>query len=195
MENVPIVLFEGYSFDENDKYYARGSCTLIKGPQNVIIDTLNAWDGDELTEKLQRYQLQPSDINYVVCTHGHSDHMGCNYLFKHAIHIVGYDVSHTDEFYDHDFKGGEEYVINGDIKVIPTPGHTSQDVSVLVCTSQGLYAITGDLFECEGDAQDENLWQENSVNVDLQRANRQKILSIADYIIPGHGPMFKVPKF
>ncbi|XP_019868795.1 metallo-beta-lactamase domain-containing protein 1 [Aethina tumida] len=194
MSNKPIVLFEGYSFDENNSYYARGSCTLIKGPQNIIVDTLNSWDGDELTDHLARHDLNPMDINFVVCTHGHSDHIGCNYLFKNALHIVGFDVSHTDQYYDHDFKNGEEYVINQDVKVIPTPGHTSQDVTVLVYTPDGMYAITGDLFECEADLEDDQIWKENSMHPELHEKNRKKILDLADFIIPGHGPMFKVPK-
>lgn len=55
-------------------------------------------------------------------------------------------------------------------------------------------AITGDLFEREEDLQDESLWQVAACSEDpkTQELNRNKILRIADYIVPGHGPMFKV---
>lgn len=55
--------------------------------------------------------------------------------------------------------------------------------------------MAGDLFENENDLNDDNIWiSAGSDSEDLQRGNRQKILEIADYIVPGHGPMFKVKK-
>ena len=53
-------------------------------------------------------------------------------------------------------------------------------------------SISGDIFECEEDLQDASIWMQNSHNVEDQETSRQTILDIADYIIPGHGPMFKV---
>lgn len=44
------------------------------------------------------------DIQYVVCTHGHSDHCGNLNLFTHAIHVVGYDICRQDQYHLHDFK-------------------------------------------------------------------------------------------
>lgn len=192
----PIVLFDGFSKMENGNYYANCSCVLIKGPPNVIVDTMTAWDGDKLLKALNKESLTSDDVDYVVCTHGHSDHIGCNYLFQKAKHIVGYSISHKDKYdIDHDFKNGDEYTITDRIKVISTPGHTLQDVSVIVNSSRGVTAITGDLFEKFEDLTDENIWKEaGSDSEELQRINRQKILDLADFIIPGHGPMFKVPQ-
>ncbi|KAJ8986057.1 hypothetical protein NQ317_003350 [Molorchus minor] len=145
---APIVLFDGYSKFQDGNYYANCSCVLIKGPPNVVIDTMTAWDGERILEALQKHSLTCDDINYVVCTHGHSDHIGCNYLFKKAIHIVGHAVSFRDKYFsDHNFANGEEYIISDNIKVISTPGHTLQDVSVIVQSNMGITAITGDLFE------------------------------------------------
>lgn len=191
-----VVLFDGYSKMENGTYYANCSCVLIKGPPNVIVDTMTAWDGDRILKALSREYLIPDDIDYVVCTHGHSDHIGCNYLFQKATHIVGHSISHKDRYStEYDFKNGDEYIINDKIKVIATPGHTLQDVSVIVNSSKGVIAITGDLFERFEDLTDENIWIEaGSDSEALQRVNRQKILGMADFIVPGHGPMFKVPQ-
>ena len=33
-----------------------------------------------------------------------------------------------------------------------------------------------------------------SENEEKQRENRAKVLELADYIVPGHGPIFKVPR-
>lgn len=71
-----------------------------------------------------------------------------------------------------------------------------QHVSVVVKSeNRGTVVVAGDLFENEKDLEDENVWiSAGSDSEDLQRKNRQKILEIADYIVPGHGPMFKVNK-
>ncbi|XP_045479772.1 metallo-beta-lactamase domain-containing protein 1 [Harmonia axyridis] len=188
------VLFDGYSGIKEDGYYANCTCTLLKGPQNIIVDTLTPWDGEKLRAALNQHQLECEDIQYVICTHGHSDHTGCNYLFPKAKLIVGYCISFKDRYFDHNFKDGETYKINEFVKVLPTPGHTMEDVSLLVETkNKGCIAITGDLFEREEDIIDESIWQSaGSMDVILQSKNRYKILEIADWIIPGHGPMFKV---
>lgn len=56
------------------------------------------------------------------------------------------------------------------------------------------FLFTGDLFEREEDIADPSLWQyvAGSEDPEKQRQNRNKILQIADWIVPGHGPMFKV---
>ncbi|XP_030761000.1 metallo-beta-lactamase domain-containing protein 1 [Sitophilus oryzae] len=191
------VLLPGFSRLNGNVMEANCTCTLIKGPQNIIIDTRTAWDGAAIVESLNNVGLSPNDINYVICTHGHSDHVGCNYLFTKAIHIVGFSISKGETYMlSPDFSNEEEYVINQNIKVIPTPGHTLQDVSVIFKDKNNLvYAIVGDLFENENDLLNELIWiNAGSDNIELQRHNRLKIMDIADYIIPGHGAMFPVNK-
>ena len=77
------------------------------------------------------------------------------------------------------------------MKVFPTPGHTLDSVSVQIDTTKGIYVVAGDLFECKEDIENENLWKEaGSEDSKLQIENREKVLKLADFIIPGHGPMF-----
>ncbi|CAG9761889.1 unnamed protein product [Ceutorhynchus assimilis] len=192
------VLFPGFSEiiqPDNNNTRANCTCTLIKGPPNIIVDTMTAWDGPKLVEALQKNGLSPDDIDYLICTHGHSDHIGCNYLFQKATHIVGFSISHKETYFSSpDFSKGQEYVINDGVKVIPTPGHTLQDVTVIFNQDEKVYAITGDLFENEQDLDDESIWiGAGSDNEGLQRKHRRKILKLADFIIPGHGAMFAVP--
>jgi glyoxylase-like metal-dependent hydrolase (beta-lactamase superfamily II) len=56
---------------------------------------------------LGQYGVQCSDIHYVVCTHGHSDHIGNNNLFLNAKHIVGFSISCKDLYVIHPFETGE----------------------------------------------------------------------------------------
>lgn len=189
------VLFDGYSRVTEKGMVANCSCTLITGPQNIIVDTMSAWDGPKLKAALENYKLTPADINWVICTHGHSDHIGCNYLFQNAKHVVGFCYSHKDFYYEHDFASGKELVIDVGLKIIPTPGHTLQDVTVIVeSPHKGVIAITGDLFERKEDLEDDGIWRAAGSDSEvLQEENRKRILEMARWIVPGHGPMFEVP--
>jgi glyoxylase-like metal-dependent hydrolase (beta-lactamase superfamily II) len=41
---------------------------------------------------LAQHNIEPAQIDYVVCTHSHADHIGNNNLFTNAEHIVGRSV-------------------------------------------------------------------------------------------------------
>lgn len=190
-----IVLYEGYSvMTGKDQMSANCSCTLIKGVNNIIIDTMTSWDGQKILAALAKNNVSPENINYVISTHGHSDHIGNNNLFLLAKHIVGFSVSFNDEYHMHPFDKGEELRIDDNVRVIPTPGHTLSDVTVLVKAVGGAtIAIVGDLFEKFDDIQNPNLWMEaGSEDPVRQMRNRSKVANMADWIVPGHGPQFQV---
>ncbi|XP_075226120.1 metallo-beta-lactamase domain-containing protein 1-like isoform X7 [Lycorma delicatula] len=186
------VLYPGYSKEEEGGMMANCSCTLITGKLNVIVDTMTPWDKDKIIKGLADHDLIPDDIDYVICTHGHSDHIGNNNLFLKAKHIVGLSYSFKDHYYSSPLDSGKEFILNEGLKILPTPGHTLSDVSVIVNHNE-ITAITGDLFEKEEDIENEYIWRTTgSEDPEKQEYNRQKIIQMADYIIPGHGPMFKV---
>ncbi|KAI5635737.1 metallo-beta-lactamase superfamily domain-containing protein [Phthorimaea operculella] len=179
-----------------DEMSANCSCTLIKGRHNVIVDTMTAWDSEKILSSLRHHNITPEEINYVVSTHGHSDHVGNNNLFLNAKHIVGFSVSHKDKYIMHPFDKGEAYLINENVKVLPTPGHTMSDVTVLAKTVQGhIIALTGDLFEKYEDIENPKIWLEAGSEDPVQQAkNRLKVVEMADWIVPGHGTKFQVTK-
>ncbi|XP_050542821.1 metallo-beta-lactamase domain-containing protein 1 [Daktulosphaira vitifoliae] len=192
------ILFVGYCKTTIDGNLANCTCTLIKGPKNIIVDTMTPWDTNNLLKALAQYGLSCEDINYVVSTHGHSDHVGNNNLFLKAQHIVGRCVSYEQLYYsDSKFFNTEGiYNIDNKIKIVTTPGHTATDVSVIVHTIDGTIGIVGDLFEKEEDIEDESIWlNAGSENPELQKKNRELILKQVDWIIPGHGPMFSTKNY
>ena len=194
-----IILQEGYSLrhDKPNSMFANGTSNLVKYNQtNLIVDTLGAWDKQVLLDQLQSHHILPDDIHTVVCTHSHPDHVGNLNLFQRAKHIVGNHVYHKDVYEFDVFKDGQ-IELSKDIKVIQTPGHTNEDVSVVVNNAHelGRVVIAGDLFEKQEDLTDSSIWIEaGSQNEEKQRENRKKVLDLADYIVPGHGSMFKVIK-
>lgn len=194
-----VILFDGYSQRLDDgNMRANCTCTLIKGPKLIIVDTMTAWSGETLIKALAQHNVQTSDIDYVVCTHSHSDHIGNNNLFLNAIHIVGLTIQHCDKFYENPKISNEDYELCPGVKVIATPGHTAEDVTVLVDTIKDgeikLLAITGDLFEKEEDILTPSIWKSLGTPelLKTQSVTRSRIIKLADFLIPGHGPMFRV---
>nr|XP_032827031.1 metallo-beta-lactamase domain-containing protein 1 isoform X1 [Petromyzon marinus] len=203
------VLREGYCYKDSDSHtHADGTVTLLlsvpgeaERPCAILVDTGGPWAKEELITSLQRtvqgcvqQSLAPSDVlqlvHTVVCTHGHSDHVGNVGLFPHARIIMGFDVSQGDLYETHGLAEGKAYVINPYVQVIPTPGHTCSDVSVVVRdTSVGTVVVAGDVFERSNDDDD---WKEHSHDPVTQQVSRSKVASLADVIIPGHGPPFRV---
>ncbi|KYN04763.1 PREDICTED: metallo-beta-lactamase domain-containing protein 1 [Cyphomyrmex costatus] len=194
-----IVLFNGYSKNLDDKKMdANCTCTLIRGPKLIIVDTMTAWDRERLIEALAQYNIEPKDIDYVVCTHSHSDHIGNNNLFTKAEHVVGLTVQYRTIFYENPRISNEGYELCPGVTVMATPGHTKEDVTVLVKTIMDgeakLVAITGDLFEKEEDIFEPHIWKSLGIPelVKTQSVMRSRVIDLADFIIPGHGPMFYV---
>jgi len=171
---------------------ADGTITLVTGPISLIVDTGLPQDKDLIIKSLYAENLTPEEIKWVICTHGHSDHIGNNNLFPQADFIVGFDYGSNDLYTLHDFASGAPLELGEGLTVIPTPGHSGQDVSVLVKSDNLLWAITGDLFESEQDLTEENLWKNQSMFPELQKQSRAHILQLADRIIPGHGAAFRV---
>lgn len=187
------ILQTGYGHtDENGVYHASATCTLVTLDQLVVIvDPGGAWQRSDIESKLSERNLRVDDIDVVVGTHGHSDHIGNLNLFPGAKHLVGFDVNVGDTYEDHDFKAGTPYILLQDrLVILPTPGHMHHDISLVVYGADdlGTVGICGDLFETE---EDEGVWQEISECVEIQEKNRKKMLQLCDYIVPGHGPMFK----
>lgn len=157
---------------------------------------MSPWDADLLISQLKFHHVKPEDVDYLVCTHGHSDHTGNMNLFLNATHFVGSCISHRNDYNYHDFSD-KPYVLDENIEVIFTPGHTSTCVSIiakhLLFKEERSLAIVGDLFEKEEDIFDESIWiNAGTEDEKAQRRNRLKVAEMVDFIIPGHGPQFEL---
>ena len=106
------VLFDGFSkLNETEtKMFANCTCTLIQSQNlNIIVATMTPWDKDIIVQALKdRFDLIPNDIHYVICTHGHSDHVGNNNLFTNATLVFGQSVSKGTEY---DLEGEQNYIL------------------------------------------------------------------------------------
>ena len=191
------VLIQGYAREEEDSEFASSTTTLIKENElNIIVDP--GMNRELLLESLKKENLSPKDIKYVILTHYHLDHSLLAGIFENAKVMDNEDVYS----FDGKIKGHDGKVPGTDIKIIKTPGHDMFHCSVLVKTKEfGQVAIVSDAFwwsdEEEQKTDNKSLMNHEDPYVKNKEElikSRKKVLEIADYIIPGHGKMFKVEK-
>ncbi|NWX19165.1 MBLC1 protein, partial [Aegotheles bennettii] len=174
-------------------FRADSSITLIRGgPITALVDTGGPWGSRRLLKLLAHQKVSPDDVTHVICTHGHSDHVGNLNLFPEATLVVGLDLCEGDGCYHpNGLAKGRPYVLHpGHLEVVATPGHTLDHVSVVARgTSLGTVVVAGDLFEKLGDEEE---WRTLSEDVAKQERSRRWAMAMADVIVPGHGPPFRV---
>lgn len=147
---------------------------------HIIVDPGTLPHHGVLTEELKKRALSVDDINIVFITHSHVDHYRYAGLFTQAkvLDYWGWWIGDT--------WGSAAGSINENIKVLETPGHTDDSITLSVRTNIGTVAICGDVFW------DKDYPVEDPYAVDkkLLQSSRKKVLETADYIIPGHGDIF-----
>lgn len=182
------VLVKGWTTADSKESGDESTCAtislVIDGNIKMVIDPGILKDKNILINALKKEDIDVKDINYVALTHSHADHFRNIGLFPNAKLLEFFGIWHEDTV--NDWK--ENFSEN--IKIIKTPGHSNTGISFIVNTNKGKVAVVGDVF-----------WKENlpiedpyADNVDEMRKSRQKILKIADWIVPGHADMYKVKK-
>jgi len=174
-----------------DKFKASSTVTLIKdGKFNILVDTGNQEVEKKLLSALKKQGLEPADIDYVILTHHHLDHVANKHLFKNAI-ITDWLTSYKKNKFivDFDIVNKGKNVITSNVYIKSTPGHALDEGSVIVNTEDGKVAIAGDLFF--NDQSERNIFIHEKKDF---VKSREEIIALADFIVPGHGNMFKVKK-
>lgn len=188
------VLIEGYAREIKRGWLASSTVTLIQNDdKNIIVDP--GCNRNRLIEELAKNDLKPADIDFVLLTHSHGDHSLLAGIFENAKVIT------PTEIYNNDNQVEIENKIQGtDLEIIQTPGHSPEHCSLVIHTEEGVYIAAGDVFWWSDD-EIQKIDIEKIDNAHLTEVNmenltesRKKILKIADYIIPGHGKIFKVEK-
>jgi glyoxylase-like metal-dependent hydrolase (beta-lactamase superfamily II) len=191
------VLIEGYAREEGDIEEASSTTTLIKeNDLNIIVDP--GMNRSLLLESLKKEKLSIKDVNYVILTHTHIDHCILAGVFEKAIIL---DDSSSYSF-DGKIKGHAGKVPGTEIRIIKTPGHDQFHSSVIIDTEDlGKVIVAGDVFWWQDDEEqktdEKGLMNHKDPYMKNEKQlieSRKKLLEIADYIIPGHGKMFKVEK-
>lgn len=211
-----IELLDGVPIASNQGHIALCSVILIEGEdrngdlKRIIVDTAHGGRRIFLVDALAAHGLTTLDIDYVLCTHAHWDHMQNNDLFTRAKVLM-----HPDERkYAHDpaiddwatpswtgymlelldieeVADGHE-IIPG-VTVMDMIGHTIGSIGVKVETDEGLAILTSDAIHI-GSAAASGVnplvfWDERHASDSIRR-----ITTEAEIIYPGHDAPFRMLK-
>jgi len=201
MVEVKVLVEGGHRKNTKGDLMISATVTLIKTDKNIIVDPGSFISKDQIIKELKKEGLTPDDIEIVILTHLHLDHTFNSFLFSKAklfCKLAGGEypgqVHFINEGYLQRTESMEGLKIAKNVETIVTPGHTKDMISVVVETLKGKVIVAGDAFPSEEFLDLDK--KPNPLISDLPEfdKSRDKILKIADYIVPGHGDIFKNPK-
>ncbi|HUW72155.1 MAG TPA: MBL fold metallo-hydrolase [Candidatus Humimicrobiaceae bacterium] len=192
--NKVKVLIQGYAKEIENGWLASSTTTFVQSNgKNIVVDP--GCNRKRLLEELAKNNLKPADINFVLLTHSHGDHALLAGIFENAKVITPAEIYYNDNQVE-----PENKIPGTNLEIIQTPGHSPEHCSLVVPTEEGTYIVAGDVFwwtddeEQKIEIEKEDDVHPDEVNMPKLIESRKKILEIADYIIPGHGKIFKVKK-
>jgi glyoxylase-like metal-dependent hydrolase (beta-lactamase superfamily II) len=207
--NCNTVCYVWYIADSQPKVLIDAGARAAMYTERELCET----DLISVEDGLGKLGLKPGDIDIVIVTHLHWDHIALSHLYKKAEFIVQkkeldyarnphpidaflYD-KHMFESLDMRVIDGEKEIIPG-LSVFPTPGHSPGGQSVEIDTVAGKAIITGFCSTVSTFVQTEAMkrrgWEVAvpSIHVDVREVYNSalKVKSRADIIIPIHDPTF-----
>jgi len=207
-------LLQGSLLGSNQGGIAFCAVTLIEGtdsagqPRRILVDTGSSGRVGALVDALDRRGLTPADIDAVVLTHAHWDHIQILDPFSRAIfhmHPAELDYIKNPHAGDHATPRWTKAVLDrydvrevtGDTELMPgvsvveAPGHSAGTIAVAVETDAGIAVVTGDSIQsAEVATQGRNalvFWNEEQANRSVTR-----LVELADIIHPGHDLSFRM---
>lgn len=181
---VVHVLHEGYAREGPGGDRVGSTVTLIIDAGRVIVvDPGMVPDRGALLGALAARGPAPGDVTDVVFSHHHPDHTVNAALFP-AARIHDHWATYAGDLWTGRDPG--EFDLTPSVRLLPTPGHTAQDVTTLAATADGVYACTHAWWGPDGPAEDPL-----ATDLGALHASREAILAVAAVIVPGHGPAFR----
>lgn len=172
------ILFQGYVGER-----VASTISFVRdGDTLVIIDPGMAPSPTAMLEPLAALGVAPEAITDVIFSHHHPDHTLNAALFPNA-RFHDFQAIYQGDVWTR--RRAEDFQLSPSIRLIETPGHTPQDITTLVGTSSGIVAFTHLWWHAGGPAKDPY-----SHDLEVLRANRERVLAIASQIVPGHGAPF-----
>jgi glyoxylase-like metal-dependent hydrolase (beta-lactamase superfamily II) len=174
------VLFTGYAAMPR----VAGTVSLVRdGDRVVVVDPGMVPDRTAITDPLRRLGVDPADVTDVVLSHHHPDHTVNVALFG-EVPVHDFQAVYTrDEWTS---RPAEGVALTPSVRLLATPGHTPQDLTVLVGTADGVAALTHLWWTDAGPLEDPY-----APDAGQLRAQRERVLALADLVVPGHGEPFR----
>jgi glyoxylase-like metal-dependent hydrolase (beta-lactamase superfamily II) len=181
-----FVLADGYvRADPDGTRHVGSSVSFVRdGDVLVIVDPGFQASHELILSPLAALGVVSDQITDVVFSHHHPDHTLNAALFPNARFHDNWAMYHNGDIWVSRQAEGVE--LSPSIMLIETPGHTPQDITTLAGTNDGIVAFT-------------HLWTTSAAIEDplaadssALHANRVRVLSVANRIVPGHGTPFNV---
>ncbi|HTT92792.1 MAG TPA: MBL fold metallo-hydrolase [Acidimicrobiales bacterium] len=209
-------LLQGYRIGTDHGSVAFCGVNLIEGLdregslKRIVVDTGHTGRRGPLEAELGKRSLHGSDIDVVVCTHAHWDHIENLNIFERAQIFLHPDerryarqphrndtacpnwVDAVLAYYGERIREVEEgaEIIPG-VEIVEAPGHSAGTIAVSAATADGVAVITGDAIQNSMVAVER---RNALVFWDNEMASRsiEKLLEIGDIIYPGHDQAFRI---
>lgn len=203
--NKVQILIEGYSKNNPDgSWQATSTTTLVTTEKGAKIIVDPGCDRELLLKNLDKAKVNLEEIDFVFLTHHHLDHTLNAALFYNS------KIVDNEAIYNKSKAELVKGVIpNSDIEILQMPGHVEDNAVLKVPTEDGLVVVAADVFwwgageeqfleyklsELAGYESLVHRSDAFATDMEALKLSRKKILEIADFIIPGHGKMFKVKR-
>lgn len=189
MIKLDVLAIGDFKRDDDGKVFdAYSSSVLIRTDDKmIVVDTSTEYMRPAIKTSFKQIGVFPKDVNILILTHSHHDHVGNNNMFQNAKILM-----HRDEHGNVEGAtpvNGDETIAPG-VRLVHTPGHTMGSMSVFVDADQK-YVVAGDTIPKYGNFE---RMIPPAINVDAELATQsiKAIVKYADVIIPGHDPPFLV---
>lgn len=193
------LLVEGWANFNNEVWEDYASVVYIEnGDQKIIFDPGS--NREKLFNSLKENQINVADITHVFISHKHLDHTLLMGVFSNAKICTGIHIHDGTKIYKY-----QNDIFGSEITILNLSGHTESDSCLLITTEESKYVLSGDLFWWNFDETQEKdidglvshkdrFSLKRKIDEKILEESRRKILSLADFVIPGHGKMFNVIK-
>ncbi len=172
------VLFTGYA----EPGVASTVGYVRDGRARIVIDPGMVPSPRSILTPLRHLNVEARQVTDVIFSHHHPDHTLNAALFPNARFHDHWAFYKGDHWHS---RPAEGFAVSPHVRLLETPGHTPQDITTLVDAAEGSVAFTHLWWGPEGPAEDPL-----ATDPALLHKNRERVLSLAHRIVPGHGPAF-----
>lgn len=204
-----ITLLEGYGFGSDQGIVGFCGVYLVRaGGTTILFDTAHVGRRLVLLAALERAGVRTADVDHVVMSHAHWDHVQNIDLFENADLMIHPDERryahrpHRNDWATPRWTGaaietvritevGDGQQLAPGVTVVDVPGHSPGSIALAVETEQGLACLTGDALHFAQVA----LTKRNPLvfwNDDLATKSIEHLVGMADVMYPGHDQPFRV---
>lgn len=144
--------------NESNKTKRSVYVTLIRGKKNCLIDTGTAQNFKDIVNFCEENGVAISDLDMIINTHCHADHIGSNYLFKkanpkiilYAHYLAKPYIENIEKQYkerpvpgffnliagpvkiERSLKDQDIVDVGKELKILHTPGHSKGSISIFI---------------------------------------------------------------